>query len=96
MTEAAQLVTQLAQLMDRSPWLTIDQAAERLQVSRPLIDRAIAAGTRSAADLSDGPKRHHWRIHRVDLDASAQNDRTSPAGGTDGIREATAHPVQRD
>ena len=54
-------------------WLTLDEVAEELRVSRDTIERMIAAGKLRAAEVSTsagGGARRRYRVRRAWIDAS--------------------------
>lgn len=56
--------------MPASPWLTIDQAAERLRVSVRTVERMVAAGR--LTERRPMPDSRTRRYHVDDVDAAMQ------------------------
>jgi excisionase family DNA binding protein len=60
----------------RSGWLTPNEAAAELKVSRDTIERLVASGQLQAAELNTDKghgQRHRYRIHRDWLDEFMQH-----------------------
>lgn len=67
-----------------TPWLTIEQAAERLQVSVRTVERAVAAGTLAEYRPYSNSRARRYRVQDVDAamaPAATCTDVLEPAHG---------------
>jgi excisionase family DNA binding protein len=62
--------------MPDTPWLTIEQVAERWQCSVRTVERAVAAGT--LAERRPHPTSRARRYHVEDVDAAMKPPETDP------------------
>jgi excisionase family DNA binding protein len=74
----------MKQITDSAPptriiWMTCQQAAERLDVSRQHVYHLVRSGRLPAYNRGNGQRRHMWRISSADLDAYMLTGNTQSA-----------------
>ena len=79
----------------RSDWLTVDEIAQELKLSKSIVYRLIRSGELEAVDLVVGeegeiPRKGHFRVRRSALDHYLEAKRVKPLPN-----QPTCRPAQR-
>lgn len=83
---------------DSDPWLTADEAAQRVGVHRRTVYRALAAGTLNGGQIETGSGACRWRVRASEVDrwVGVRQERFEIPARPTGPARGSASPAARD